>query len=258
MKIKYPHRSIRLLAVLTSFGIAPYAGAEVLTLTSGADSMLRSDVSSSNFGSDTGFFVGTLASSGANDLRLVFSYDLSTLLPAGATISSISFTLTQRSPDGTSADKILSLSLASLTQSFAESQVSWNNRQTSNLWTTLGGSIGTTLSTTTAFTKSVANTLVTFSSSTSFVSVAQSALDTASTFNFLVYAPDQEGLTDRALTSFYSKENGISSLNPALTITYTVAAVPEPSSVAILAGSVALAMGVWCKKKHSRLGLTQG
>lgn len=241
----------RSLLIASLAALASSASAVTLALNSVADTFVRSDNAATTAGSAAAeLFVGQL--SATNAMHALFAFDLSSV-PVDATINSVSFVLRQSSEDGSSAVATISLSLHQLTQAFVENQASWTNRVTGTAWTTPGGTYDSTvLSTASVRTRpSQAPVLTlpvehTWASSASFVSAVQAAADSSNSIGFLL-KDAVESNAARELLKFSSKEG---TLAPQLVIDYTVAAIPEPSSAAALAGLAVLG-GVISRRRRA-------
>lgn len=199
--------------------------------TGQTDTGIRSDQAT---GTPTGATTPVGYTAGAVKLSDLFSFNLSTL-PTGATINSISLTLTTASADA-STDNNVTLGLYATTKTFVISQATWNLASTGNSWTTPGGdySSSTLLSSlTTDPTTALAGTALSFSSSSAFVSTAQAALDGGTALQFLLTV-DPSTLTPGARAIFQlatDNYTGTATYLPTLTIDYT--AVPEPTSLTL-------------------------
>jgi len=127
------------------FGACAFVQADTLELAPTNDSYIRA--SQSNQGGHRLAIVGDTAT--ANDfLRSVFAFDLSAPELSGATINSVTLTLTIDSRDsssGGSADASSTIDLHELAASFTNSGVTWTSRDGSNDWTTPGGDFGDAL-----------------------------------------------------------------------------------------------------------------
>jgi hypothetical protein len=77
------------------------------------------------------------------------------------------------------------------------------------------------------------------------VSAVQSAADGSNSISFL-FKDANEANVARELIKFFSKEGTTA---PQLTVDYTVAAIPEPSTVGLLMGSVVLTGCVWLRRR---------
>ena len=186
--------------------------------------------------------------SDTDNSHTLLAYDISSIGP-GATITSITLTLTKRSADsGVSEDH--TITVHELVGTFLESLTngpSWNNRDQGAMtpWTTPGGDFNPTiLSSVTANPKTtVAGIKFVFPSSTEFVSAAQNALDGSGTIYMLLRSPDSEADNDRGLFQFWTDDGASKGVPPGdaafdipdyplLTVEYSQ--VPEPTSVALL------------------------
>jgi hypothetical protein len=239
--------------LLTAFAAALMTGAvsaATLTLNPTADAYLRTDQPTSpspNPGTATELLVGQVSSTTA--MRALLSFDLSSI-PVNATVNSVSLVMVQSSEDAGS-NTTITLELHLLTQAFVESQAAWNNAATGTPWTTAGGTFDSAVLS--AINVSVRPSQVpyslpvnqTWASTSSFVSAVQSAADGSNSIAFL-FKDVNETNTGRELIKFFSKEGTTA---PQLTIDYTVAAIPEPSTVGLLMGSVVLVGCVWLRRR---------
>lgn len=195
---------------------------------------IRSDGTNADttFGSGVTAVLGTLAGTGANDVRVVFAFNLSAIGAQGsATIDSISLTLNHLTDASTSG--VVTIDLLPLTRSFDEATVTWNQYSTGNAWTTAGGDFsGTLLSSTTGNPNSTGT--LNFASTANFVAAANSAFNAGDqTLYFIAKFRDESG-TSRQIFQITSDDNIAQSITtrPTLTVNYT--AVPEPSAAALL------------------------
>lgn len=239
--------------LLTAFASTLMAGAvsaATLTLNPTADTFVRADSATSTAGGTAAeMLVGQLNSTQA--MHALLSFDLSSL-PVNATINSVSLVMVQSSEDGSSGNTTITLELHLLTQAFVESQASWNNAATGTPWTTAGGTFDSTvLSTVDVRTRPSQTPVITlpvsqtWASTVNFVSAVQSAADGSNSISFL-FKDANEANVARELIKFFSKEGTTA---PQLTIDYTVAAIPEPSTVGLLMGSVVLTGGIWLRRR---------
>lgn len=239
-----------LLSVFVATLMATAASAATLTLTPTADTFVRSDnAATTGGGAASELLVGQLSATQA--MHAVLSFDLSAI-PEGATINSVSLVMRQSSEDGSSVISTVTLELHALTQTFVEGQTSWSNRATGTAWATAGGSFDSeVLSLASVRTRpSQAPVLAlpadqTWASTSGFVAAVQSAADGGNSIGFL-FKDANEANAGRELIKFFSKEGANA---PQLIIDYTVAAIPEPSTVALMMGTVVLAGGVWLRRR---------
>jgi hypothetical protein len=173
-------------------------------------------------------WAGSLSATAA--LRGVMSFDLSGVsLGVGESISSVTLDLFYRTPDSGGLDKLLTVGIYQLNESYTTGQVSWANRATGTLWSTAGGSFEPPqLSSAEVSTKGVALTAVPqFGSTSAFVNTVTLAVGSTD-FGILFRAPAQEGLAERAYANMVGYTTN-STYSPKLTIT----TVPEPTTVVL-------------------------
>ncbi|MGC4003392.1 MAG: DNRLRE domain-containing protein [Pirellulales bacterium] len=231
------------------------ASAETITLRDGLstafDSTIRSNATNfdRNFGASNTTIVGKTTT--PDTIRSVYGFDLSTI-PAGATITGVSFRLIGDSADANSTGLTDTLELVRLNTAFTEgsgdgtgnsaNDVTWNNRTTATPWGTAGGDLGTVLSSlTTSSDNFVAGQSLSFGASAAFISAIQSIADADGTFYFTIKGTAAlEAQATRSIFFFRSAEFATAADRPQLTIDYAVA-VPEPS-VFLTAGAVGLVL----------------
>lgn len=239
----------RILPFVPAAFVVSTASAVTLTLNPVADTYVRTDQPNNTFGNVTEFFVGQLTSTQA--MHALLSFDLSSV-PEDATINSVSLVLRQSSEDAGS-NTTITLTLHAVTQTFVASQATWNNAASGTPWTTAGGTFDSTVLSSTNVRVRPSQTPVialpvdqTWASSASFVTAVQGAADGSNSIGFLLKDANETN-TGRELIKFFSKEG---SFAPQLNIDYTVAAIPEPSTAAALAGAAVLA-GVALRRRRS-------
>lgn len=185
------------------------------------------------------FLVGDTTT--ANDyLRGVLSFNLNNAALVGATINSVTLTLVVQSVDGgaspTSANASVTLSVHELSTAFSESTVSWTTP-----WTTAGGDFGASLATTSANAATVTvGSTINFTGGTGS-DLAGSVLDSVGGSLYLLVKLASEDTSARNIFRIGSTE-GSSLYYPVLTIDYTAAAIPEPSTFALLGGVAAIGL----------------
>lgn len=244
-------------AILIFAGASPVTHADTIILRDNwngyagqTDAGIRSDQST---GTPTGPTTPVGYTAAGVKLSNLLSFSLSSL-PTGATLNSITLTLTTASADP-STDNSVTLNLYATTKPFVVNQATWNFASTGNSWTTPGGdyNASTLLSTlTTDPTATTAGTALLFSSSSSFVNAAQSAYDGGTALQFLL-TMDPASLTPSARAIFQlatDNYTGTATYLPTLTIDYTV--IPEPASLA-LAGLLFLGVAVRIRTKRETL-----
>lgn len=220
-----------LLAVI--LGSAQFGNAAILTFSPTDNSTIR--FGQGNQGTSQLLFAGDTSNPG-DFLRSTLAFDLNNPLLTGATINSVTLTLTVREADTGSEDTSLTIALHELTNSFTNDDVTWTSRNGTDDWTTPGGDFGSSLATVSGnpFTAVTGDTLD--FSSVALASAAESAI--GGSFYLLAKSTTEEN-TNRNLFRFASTRNLSSAEGPVLTIDYTP--IPEPSSVLLAClGGVAL------------------
>ncbi len=224
--------------------LAGSLSAATLTLGPTHDATIRSDQT----GVNTNTNLLLVGDAGTANLRSLLSFDLSNPDLVGATINSVTLTLTLNDGsenDGAgneSAGGLLTINLNLLDSAFTESGVTWNTTNGSTAWTTAGGAFSTLLSSASgdldvATTGSTFN----FASSGDFVSAVTTSVGGTGILNLMVKLND-ETATNRNVFRFTSSEpNAVpAGYAPVLTIDYTAAVIPEPSAFAALGGLAAI------------------
>ncbi len=184
------------------------------------DTFLRSG--SPNTNNDGGLvLVGTVNSSDV--LRAVYTYDLSHI-GAGATVSDVTFTLTQDSGDVNSVSEIITVDLYELDQAFDNGQATWNSYSTGNTWATPGGDFTTKLASASGNPRNTVSPELVFSSAG-----LTSAVEAAAGGNLYLLVKLETEANDRRIFRLIDDSNPG---RPSLEITYT--AIPEPSTLMLL------------------------
>lgn len=239
------HTFFRASACLTLFASAIFSSAmaDTLTINPTADAFIRASQNASQTLNTTNviFLVGDTTT--ANDyLRGLLSFDLSSSALVGATINSVTLTLKINSADASSAGQDVILNLYSLTNTFSEGTVTWTQRNGSSTWTTPGGDYGDLLAGTTANAgTATAGQSVTFSGS----DLTDYAISSVGGSLYLLIKLADEDTAQRNVFRF-GTVNGTSAYYPVLTIDYTAAVIPEPSTAALLGGLAVL--GLACRR----------
>lgn len=195
-------------------------------------------------GGTTALFAGRIADE--DNGRSVLAYDISAI-PSGATIDSVTLTLTKRNDDNTGKSEDHTITLHELDGAFVgdgPTSPSWVNRDNDapTPWDTPGGDFDATV-----LSSVVANSFLTddgdkfvFPSSSEFVTAVQNAFNGSGTISMLLMSADSEADDDRGLFQFWSDNQTDVDDRPLLSIDYTP--VPEPASLAlILFGALGLA-----------------
>jgi archaellum component FlaG (FlaF/FlaG flagellin family) len=230
------------LLVLFATLLAPLQGATaalVTTLNPTQDTRIISDPGTANSTNLTAHTLRSLSvhNIGANVQRSLLQFSL-TSIPAGSVIESATLTLfanlqgsnggwfTTSGGNATNIHRVL--------VPWTDSQTTWNNRQTGDLWTQ-PGALGTDVAD--SFASTTANPADQQSITFDLTSLAQSWLNSPSTnFGVMLSGAPGNGL------HFFSNDQpeGFTQFRPSLAISYT--AVPEPGSFALM-GLVGLAIG---------------
>lgn len=222
-------------AVTGIFACAQSATAATLVINSSGDRTIRSTGTTPS-ATDPVILIGDTITAG-DYLRGAFAFNLADPLLVGATINSITLTLTIDSADGTSQNTNVTVNLHQLSSSFTESGVTWTSRDGTNSWATVGGDYGSLLD------SEVKNPRTVTGTSTFIFDIAPASIATGVTNEsgvlYLLAKLDVESNTNRNLFRIRSEEN--LGAKPALTIDYT-AAVPEPNVAALLGGLGLLAL----------------
>ena len=233
--MNFHSRPLRLSALMGfSLFLMGAAGAVTLTLPAVEDTFLIEN-SSANAGGHSHVALGT--SNNGSSRRGLFQFDVASMIPAGATINSVTFTTSVLLAGGGNA---FTANLSALTQDWGEGVGTGNNGRTAigseanwtenfsgtSTWTTPGGDFSNIVLSNAAI-NGVGT--VTFASGPDFVSAVQQMLDNPlNDFGFILAASD-ESISGTAVR-LNSLENG----GPvSLTVDFTP--VPEPSSLSLLA-----------------------
>jgi hypothetical protein len=195
-----------------------------------------------------GRVTGTVTGGIATDVaRTLLAFDI-TSVPAGATITGVTLTLTKRAADtSTSGNEDHTITVHELMGTILESTTngpSWNNRDQDTVgmnpipWTTPGGDFNPTV-----LTSLTANARTTgpgvkfvFPSTAEFVTAASNARSGSGTIYMLLQSADSVADNDRGLFQFFTDDSALYPTqfgiddHPLLTVDY----VPEPTSFALL------------------------
>jgi len=196
---------------------------------------LRADTPTWNSGARDQMLAGK--KTGGYPFRPVFSFPL-TGIPANATLSGISLDLWTDATAG--VDTVGPLELHELTALPVEGTGSgstatdgvgtgatWTNRTQTNPWTTPGGDFNATvLSSVPGFPATATNTQNTFPSTSSFLSIAQTALTAGQPLNLLLISPQSESGANDIYTRLTSDDSPLTTQRPLLTLTWTAAPAP--------------------------------
>ncbi len=179
--------------------------------TGASDTKIRSDASTTNYGSAT-----TLEIDGSPDYAALLRFDLSSI-PAGATITSVSLSLNVTNISSQPYE------IYAMRRSWSESSATWNQASSGVNWSTAGANSTSTdrESTVLGAVSSSTTGVKTFAFNSAGVAKVQAWVNTpSSNHGFVIqdYVNNSDGL------DFSSKENSNVSLRPKLIVTYEVAA----------------------------------
>lgn len=226
MDTKLSTRIATAAALTAMMAITGSASADILNLSADVDSTLRESATAQS--ASQILFVGDTGNSG-DVLRSALAFDLNQAELVGATINSVTLTMTVRGPDSNSVNGDIDVTLHELTASF-DSATTWFTRNGVDNWTTPGGDFGSVLATATDDPGTAgANDEVDFSSA-AFTSAVSSA--NGGSLYLLLKSTSEDTDALRNLFQFASNENTLAAPGPVLTIDYTP--VPEPTSLALL------------------------
>ncbi|HYE21045.1 MAG TPA: DNRLRE domain-containing protein [Tepidisphaeraceae bacterium] len=236
-------------AVVAAVVVASPAFADVIGFQQGvspdalyesADSTIRSDNPTSNFGTSGDVILGKTTAPAV--IRGVYAFDLAAI-PVGATIDAVSLRLVGSRDDTGSGSQEVTLELVALTNAFAENEVTWNHRLSTTAWGTAGGDLGATLSTTTANPDTfTGGSVMTFDSTASLVSAVQSVADAEGVFYFAIKTESSVEAASARRIFFVNGDAATTAANrPLLSVTYTP--VPEPGAALAMAGLALAGLG---------------
>lgn len=219
---------------------AAQASAAIVNVGLTSVTQIRSDNTTKNYGSDGSLIIGKTTAPAILHGLLATTLN-SSGIPAGATINSISLTLTViGTGTTTNASGAMNLNLHQLTGAFTEgtgdasgnsaNDATWNNRTTATPWTTPGGDYSGILSTAAddPSTGTLGSETIVFASTTAFVAAAQTAFNTSTNLSLLLKLNDTAEAENIRRAFFYASDDyPTTEYRPFLTIDYTI---PEPTS----------------------------
>jgi hypothetical protein len=190
-------------------GLASSSGSSTLVAT--ADTELWFNSPNSNYGTAKSFWTG-----GLNDLdHSVIQFDLSSI-PAGAVIDSAQLSLLRKGGSGNGV-----ISAHRVTESWVETQATWNNRATATPWATGGGSYAP-----------VADATVTVSSNIRYswdvTATAQAWTNGSQPNHGLLIKQANETVTGGH--EFFSINEDTASRHPQLIVNYSIPAQPSTTT----------------------------
>jgi hypothetical protein len=242
--------------------------ADTITLVSSRDTTLYKDLPNNSNGAGQGLFVGTTGQ--ADPRRALIGFDIANNLPAGSIITAVQLTLVldQAASGDTRARPI---ELHRLLANWGEgttgqgmpgpksgrgfptpsngTTATWTNRfHNTTPWANAGGDFVATASGSTLV--GSARQAYAWDSTPMMLSDVQAWLDDpASNFGWLLLGDESATATARR---FDTREFPNSNLRPALKITFSGSAVPEPFTLPLLAlGTVGLIAYVWRQQKRA-------
>jgi len=226
-----------LIAVAAVVSACLTAHGDILSLTPVADSWVREFQPDSNNGGGPDFVSGTLGNLGNRELRRAFlQFDLSAV-PPGATINSVTLTVTvTRAPTSGRADS--QFQVRRVLSQWSEFELTWNSRLNNTAWQSPGaeGAADTAQNGSSAV-EVFAEGSYTFPSSSDLVADVQAWVnDPAHNFGWLMQSEDEA--TPETARRFGSRESGVNA--PILGIDYSFAALSAavtPSHQSVLEGS---------------------
>lgn len=195
-------------------GVSGYSGCE--------DTELSESASTSNYGTDVLRIRAN--ASGYSHVSLI-RFDLSSVIPPGSTISSVSLTLTLSAVGDAGVNYVYTC-----LRSWVESEATWNAYSTGNSWTTAGcksdtndlsGTAGSSTGSLSSFTVNDSDpadtTTYTASTSSAFVTAAQNALDGDGILNLVIH----QRTGDNGNNYFHQSEAVTDNYKPKLTIAWS-------------------------------------
>jgi endonuclease/exonuclease/phosphatase family metal-dependent hydrolase len=144
--------------------------------------------------------------------RALLKFDTQNTIPKGASVSAAYLTVTVK--DG-SEDASRRIAAYQVTNSWTETETTWNNRRDGQAWINRGGDLGTLLATATV--GNAAGTRVTFNV-TSLVRAAVSGSLGTSRYTRIALV-DLDGATHESYRAYYTPADG-STYRPSLSVTY--------------------------------------
>jgi endonuclease/exonuclease/phosphatase family metal-dependent hydrolase len=143
----------------------------------------------------------------------LLKFDTQNTIPAGSAVSAAKLTVTVKSGG---ADATRAIAAYQVTTSWAETEVTWNQRRTDMAWGTGGGDLGSRLAVQTV--SNVAGTRVTFDVTT-LVKEAVSGQLGSSRYTRIALI-DQDAATSDSYRTYYLPSDSNTVVRPVLTVTY--------------------------------------
>lgn len=231
-------------------GLHSVSNAATITTIPSFDTGIRSGSVTGSGG--TAIQIGNLATS-TTGIYGMMQFNLSSLIPKGSTIDSVSLKLTTVQADGSTALMTLDVQLYQILRPFT-ADVSWTNYATGQAWGTAGGTgfqdRGALLSTAQISSKAASKTVLTLTNSTAFSTAVSTAIEgNGILYLQLALADVGSDLNRRILEVFSMDAAGINTqYRPSLTVQYTL--VPEPSTGVLMIGA-GIVGGLFLRKRRS-------
>jgi len=156
--------------------------------------------------------------------RALLKFDTQNTIPQGTTITSATLTVTVASGAGSASTR--HIAAYQVTQSWTETQATWNSRKSGEHWNSAGGDLGTKLAT--ASVSNVAGTKVTFDV-TALVSQAVSGALGSSRYTRIALV-DVDSPDDESRRIFHRPDDSNASLRPTLAVSLGSGSTPPPIS----------------------------
>ncbi len=186
-----------------------------------------------------------------DEIRLFATFQLDGFVPAGATIDAITLSIFQFSV-GSAVNEDFTVGLYDITGSPEYGSETWNTSFGPSGNITMGPQVSSFISN--PVTDGVpSGTKHTFATTSNFVSIAQSALDSESILNMVIAVPPDQGggMTSGAHVRYNFSTNGAAqNVRPILTVDYTP--IPEPSDALWLFPLVGVAAVLYRRIRKSR------
>ncbi|HXI31406.1 MAG TPA: DNRLRE domain-containing protein, partial [Vicinamibacterales bacterium] len=154
----------------------------------------------------------------------LLKFDTQNTIPAGSAVTSAKLTVTVKSG---SADATRTIGVYQVTTSWTETEVTWKNRRSGELWVKAGGDLGTRIAT--ANVSNVAGTKVTFDVTPLVKQAVSGALGTSRYTRIVLI--DEDASTSESYREFRTPTDTNTAVRPVLTVTYgggSTAAPPPP------------------------------
>jgi len=162
--------------------------------------------------------------------RALLKFDTQNTIPAGSSVTSALLTVTVKTG---SADATRSIGAYQVTTSWAETEVTWNNRRTAESWTTAGGDLGSRLASATV--GNAAGTKVTFDVTALVKEAVAGHLGTSRYTRIALL--DLDGSTSDSYREYYLPTDSNTAVRPVLKVTFGSATASAPAPSPTVTGS---------------------